>query len=125
MGVAKGSVSTKLGTDILKVLCSKKEVYKRFAAGVGLPNLVEFYCDEQNTPAWPRASSITLKHIYENIYKKASSRSSMEGYARFRSALSAFCRQLTPLSGLQPCDTLDVKELMRTLPARIKMLAGK
>jgi KaiC/GvpD/RAD55 family RecA-like ATPase len=122
IGIAKGSVSPQLGLELLEVLCSKKEGYKRFAEGVGLPLQNEFYEKKQKAPAWPRAE-VTLAYVYENIYKNAFSRSSIQKYAQFRSALSAICRQLTPLSGLKEGDRLDMKNIVRTLRERIQILA--
>ncbi len=138
IGVARGSVSTRLGASLLDALCNKEEEYKRFAEGIGLPNRKEYYDPLQSRPlektgqqkrvipAWHRAKDVTLEDIGK-IYRAANVRSNIENYSQFRSALSAVCKQLTPLAGLGRKAKLGNNEIKRTveqLPDRIWMLGG-
>jgi hypothetical protein len=99
IGVVKGSVSLALGRQIITMLCSQEEDYKRFVHGVGLPVSESFYKQDPKDPtkfyAWPHAMDIFLTNIKE-IYDKAHSRAEIRHYRKFHTALSILARQLAP-----------------------------
>lgn len=110
-----------LGKQILRSLCEKKEGYKRFAEGVGLPPLIEFYKEKQGIPAWPGAHEVTLREV-GLIHAAAASRAHFANYATYRSAISAMCSQLTQPFGLDLKRKDAVKSAVEKLPARIRLL---
>jgi hypothetical protein len=99
IGVVKGSVSLALGRQIIRMLCSQEEDYKRLVHGVGLPVSESFYKQDPKDPtkfyAWPHAMDIFLTDIKE-IYDKAHSRAEIRHYRKFHTALSILARQLAP-----------------------------
>jgi hypothetical protein len=96
IGVVKGSVSLALGQQIIRMLCSQEEDYKRFTHGVGLPVSKSFYKpDKTKFYAWPHAMDVFLKDI-KDIYDDAHSRAEILHYRKFHTALSVLARQLAP-----------------------------
>jgi|GEM_PF-2205138 len=67
VGMLKGSVSSKLGINIIKTLCSKTEDYKRFFLGVGMPTNERFR-NKNSYSAWPN-SDINIKLKKQEIIK--------------------------------------------------------
>jgi KaiC/GvpD/RAD55 family RecA-like ATPase len=76
ISLMKGSVSVNLGYDVLKILCSEEEDYKRFVMGVGLPSNGRFYKGQnlkKNVDskflAWPN-SKLLFDNQNNNLDKK-------------------------------------------------------
>ena len=96
IGVVKGSVSLALGREIIRMLCSQEEDYKRFTHGVGLPVSESFYKrNKAEFYAWSHAVDISLINI-KGIYDDAHSRAEIRDYREFHTALSVIARQLAP-----------------------------
>jgi hypothetical protein len=94
LGVTKGSVSASLGIQIIKILCSEEEEYKRFVRGVGLPVRDKYRGEQSPFVAWPRADKdITLKKILD-WHDDANVRSKIVGYEKVRTALGELGTQL-------------------------------
>jgi hypothetical protein len=92
LGISKGSVSVELGKEIIEMLSSPQEQYKRLLAGVGLPVLKSF--QRKNTYlAWPHADGVWLNEIY-NIHENANTRIRINKYFEVRSKLAVKCGQL-------------------------------
>ena len=93
LGVTKGSLSTALGTDVIKTLCRPTEDYKRFARGVGLPALKTFR-HTKGLPAWPNAiPGNTLRGVLE-IHREAWCRSDIVHYRKVRRTLYTAAQEL-------------------------------
>ena len=94
LGVTKGSVSASLGIQIIKILCSEEEEYKRFVRGVGFPVRDKYYDKGSPFVAWPRAdTNIKLWNIID-MHRKANVRSKIGGYDKVRTALGELATQL-------------------------------
>jgi len=85
LGIARGSVSIGLGIDVLKILCSDTEEYKRFARGVGLPTVERFKKNGDAFPAWPGSQQMLGEVL--GIHDRAWSRSDIANYKLFRRSL--------------------------------------
>jgi KaiC/GvpD/RAD55 family RecA-like ATPase len=128
VGIAKGSVSKGLGRKVLKLLCSQEEQYKRFVMGVGLPTLRSFYKETEGTRApkffaWPRGWEVPVSRI-RDIHAQALSRSFIEDYTKFRSALATVASRLTPMYGLTKPEWKGAWDNVSRLPNQIGMLKG-
>jgi KaiC/GvpD/RAD55 family RecA-like ATPase len=97
VGIVRGSVSTALGKQLVKTVCSDKEEYKRFSAGVGLPTRKSFYFNPDGEPtkyfAWPRSRYVSLRKM-QLIHRNALTRKTIAGYTSFRQNLYILCKQL-------------------------------
>jgi hypothetical protein len=133
VGIAEGSVSVGLGRNVLDLLCSREEEYKRFAQGVGLPTRTEFYLasegSKQTSPdffSWPRGQAVRLRAILD-IHLQALSREFIDHYTKFRSALAIVAFQLTPMSGTHANRDLRIQAIesnVRRLPGQVRLLSG-
>lgn len=120
VGIADGSVSQALGMDVLRILCSDREEYKRFVRGVGLPVRRRYLTDPASDfLAWP-GSSLKLKDMLR-IHQCARTRSCIRGYQEFRFALGTLGRQLAFLSG-DPTDV--VRNCLERVPNMIRFLSA-
>jgi KaiC/GvpD/RAD55 family RecA-like ATPase len=90
IGVSRGSVSVGLGMNVLSILCSEREDYKRFARGVGLPTRKVFL--DAGLPAWLN-SPASLDDVLA-IHADAWSRSRIKHYKSMRPALYSACEEL-------------------------------
>jgi len=120
LGVAKGSVSIELGKSIVRILCSMKEEYKRFAQGIGLPTLACFYEPEQDFFAWPQGEHVKVRNLGK-IHGDAWTRGSIEGYGRFRSVLHTVCKQLIR----HEIKTYKINDRKKLIRENISRLAGQ
>jgi KaiC/GvpD/RAD55 family RecA-like ATPase len=94
LAILKGSVSETLGDDVIKMLSDRKEDFKRFVQGIGLPTDNSVFTEQTAFMAWPGSMDhMRLSNIY-NIHKKALRRSELDGYLNLRLALSALFREL-------------------------------
>ncbi len=93
VGVSRGSVSNELGKQLIQMLCSEREQYKRFAAGVGLPILQSFANEEKKYFAWPQGEHVKVAQLYR-IHGDANTRCEIPDYNNFRSILATICQQL-------------------------------
>lgn len=119
IGVSRGSVSVGLGMNVLSILCSEREDYKRYARGVGLPTRKMFL--DAGLPAWLN-SPASLDDVLA-IHADAWSRSRIKHYKSMRPALYSACEELAWYS--QAVDTGEVQngELMtRALEKLAKQL---
>jgi hypothetical protein len=123
MGIVRGSVSVELGANIIQMLCSKEEEYKRFARGVGLPVRKSFYEKRLNFYPWRRGLDVRVPEILR-IHRGAHSRSDIPHYERIRSQLYTVAWQLTPLSG--PLEDIHGKasEIIERIFPQVEMLRG-
>ncbi|MCX5675251.1 MAG: hypothetical protein NTX87_09600 [Planctomycetota bacterium] len=129
VGIARGSVSIGLGREVLDTLCSPAEEYKRFARGVGLPTLKEFYPKGKGDPdaprffAWPRGEHVGVERLLE-IHFHALSREFIPEYRNFRSALATVALQLTPMTGSRRDDKKEdwEKEWMPSIQQNVSRL---
>jgi hypothetical protein len=93
LGLVRGSVSTHLGVNVIKMLCNRKEDFKRYVRGVGLPASSKIF-ESEDFSAWPSCSKMmTLKTIME-IHKNAHERSKIPKYLAFRTMLATLGEQL-------------------------------
>jgi hypothetical protein len=96
LGVVKGSVSVKLGLNIIKILTNENEDNRRFVRGVGLPvfGSVSDVGPEGSQPrmAWYRGR-VPLSDLL-TIHKGARSRSHFSDYQRIRETLAAVGEQI-------------------------------
>lgn len=126
LGIHQGSVSIGLGREVLKILCSRSEQYKRFALGVGLPTLEEFYKPRSGEDpgffAWPGGLNVKVKQVRE-IHRNALSRSIIKDYQKIRAALATLAFQLTPFSGCKHDDE-GIRETVERLGAQVSILAA-
>ena len=99
IGVSRGSVSVGLGMNVLSILCSEREDYKRFARGVGLPTRKVFL--NAGFPAWLNSPD-SLDDVVA-IHADAWSRSHVKHYKSLRPALYSACEELAWYS--QAADT--------------------
>lgn len=124
LGIVRGSVSTSLGKTVIEKLCNKSEEYKRFARGIGIPTLNEFYSAKKNKKdyfAWPGASQeMTLNHVI-NIHRKAICRSYIPGYSKFRSVLYTIFMQILKIDPNDAKIKEKVGIIVNRLPYQIKM----
>ena len=92
-GVINGSVSLKLGEQLISIICEVSEEYKRFAKGIGLPTRRRFL-EKEKLSAWP---GISHEHCALNqilaIHKNALSRSAIPYYRSFRYILINLFKQ--------------------------------
>jgi len=131
VGIARGSVSIGLGQEVLDTLCSPAEEYKRFARGVGLPTLKQFYSKGGSDPdaprffAWPRGEHVDVERLLE-IHFHALSREFIPEYRNFRAALATVALQLTPMTGWRrdkPEDWMpSIQQNVSRLPGLIQAL---
>lgn len=129
VGIARGSVSIGLGREVLNTLCSPAEEYKRFARGVGLPTLKQFYPKGKGDPdaprffAWPRGEHVGVERLLE-IHFHALSREFIPEYRNFRSALATVALQLTPMTGSRRDDKKEdwEKEWMPSIQQNVSRL---
>jgi hypothetical protein len=126
VGIHKGSVSIGLGREVLNILCNRSEQYKRFAMGVGLPTLKDFYGRSRKTGpdffAWPGGNRVKATEM-RDIHAGALSRSLIEGYQTFRAALATVAFQLTPFSGYDKSDLEDhIRRTVGRLGAQAALL---
>jgi KaiC/GvpD/RAD55 family RecA-like ATPase len=114
LGVVKGSVSVKLGLNIIEILTNKNEDNRRFIRGVGLP-VFGSVADvgpkgSQPSMAWYRGR-VPLSDVLK-IHKEARSRSHFSDYQDIRETLAAIGEQIAfPVTG----DAESVSELLRRL----------
>jgi hypothetical protein len=92
LGILKGSVSVELGQEIIKILSTPEEQYKRLLRGVGLPLLEEFRKKDVYL-AWRYSDNVWLNTIY-GIHEHARSRFMIPNYPEMRTKLATKCRQL-------------------------------
>jgi hypothetical protein len=110
-------------------MCSREEQYKRFVMGVGLPTLRDLYSQAARSKpdpefyAWPRGWEVPVGRIHD-IHVRAFSRSFIEDYTKFRSALATVASQLAPMPGLAKPKRGDAWDNVLRLPAQIKVLKG-
>jgi hypothetical protein len=121
LGVAAGSVSMKLGINVLKILCSDSEEYKRFVRGVGLPVRKKY--DHSTFLGWPRAEPGTLLSTVLEIHKAALSRSAIGGYQRSRAALGTLGLQLAYLEAKEA--DIFVGSCLDRLGEMVRFLSGE
>lgn len=131
LGVAKGSVSVELGKRVINILTSKKEQYKRFALGVGLPTLNCFYNTKEelsgeelnpNFFAWPSSpEDVTFKTI-SDIHDNAHSRRLLPGYKEFKTMLYTIGKQLIAEDQCKQDEQVDVKDLVKRIHAQYMLL---
>jgi hypothetical protein len=109
MGIVDGSVSVKLGRDVLERLCGEEEEHKRFVRGVGLPVREKYVCAD--FLAWP-LSKLRVGRIME-IHKQALARSSIPLYRHIRAVLGIMGRQIAF------AQERDIKEVVDDCMSRI------
>jgi KaiC/GvpD/RAD55 family RecA-like ATPase len=92
-GVINGSVSLKLGEQLISIICEASEEYKRFVKGIGLPTRRRFL-EKEKLSAWPGISHehCSLNQIL-SIHKNALSRSAIPCYRSFRYILISLFKQ--------------------------------
>jgi hypothetical protein len=110
IGVVNGSVSLSLGQALVETLCRKKEAYKRFVRGVGLPTEKEFYSDKFF--AWP-GSGVSLSTLGK-ILEGAGSRAKINGYQDIKTVLYWAWRDLWT--------GVPARKILDGLEARVKAL---
>jgi KaiC/GvpD/RAD55 family RecA-like ATPase len=94
LAILKGSVSETLGDAVIKMLCDRKEDFKRYLQGIGLPTENSVFTDKTSFMAWPGSMEhVKLSDIFR-IHKDALRRSELDGYLNLRLALSALFREL-------------------------------
>jgi KaiC/GvpD/RAD55 family RecA-like ATPase len=123
LGVAKGSVSLELGKRVIQILTSKKEQYKRFSMGVGLPTLKEFYYPDLNDNdffAWQHSTNVRLKKLID-IHSNAHSRADIPGYKEFRTMLYTIGKQLIKSDG-GIIEEGDLKIIVSRIQAQYELL---
>lgn len=95
IGVSRGSVSNELGKQLVHMLCSEREQYKRFALGVGLPTLQSFRKPDNNYFAWLYGENVPVKLLYDiHSHDQTNTRREIPDYNNFRSTLTTICQQL-------------------------------
>jgi KaiC/GvpD/RAD55 family RecA-like ATPase len=96
LGVVKGSVSVRLGLNIIKILANENEDSRRFIRGVGLPVLGKrpdgTPVDMKSRMAWYRGK-VPLSAVLK-IHKDARSRSRFSDYQGCRETLAAVGEQI-------------------------------
>jgi KaiC/GvpD/RAD55 family RecA-like ATPase len=98
LGIGKGSVSVKLGYDVIKILCGETEEFKRFVRGVGLPVTERFNAKDQSGKEFYLGpySTEPLHEIIE-LHKKAYVRSRIKDYEKYRAFLTTIGQQLSQM----------------------------
>lgn len=131
--VLPGSVSEALGEQVLSILTSPEEDYRRFAMGVGLPARSRHGDSpgdgsnwrSRGFRAWSGANeSVTLDRLYE-IHQSAHRRSVISNYPVISRVLSTFAMRLAGdwESGAQM--TLEaIRDHLRRLPKLVEALGG-
>jgi len=127
IGVAEGSVSVNLGLEVLEILTTEKEEYKRFVRGVGLPTRRKFYKktgDGKNPDLliWPHGINAYLHDAYE-IHHQAFSRRYIKDYNKFRQVLTAICRGLAETPRQYTPE--EISTLVKRIPGQIRLLTEK
>jgi len=115
LGVVKGSVSLPLGLQLIRILCSESEEYKRFADGVGLPTRRKFR--GKGFLAWPGGKHCRLEQLLD-IHANALSRSHIPGYRDFRYVLITLFKQLVGYQAAQR----DPRSIFESLADQVKMM---
>jgi KaiC/GvpD/RAD55 family RecA-like ATPase len=111
LGVVKGSVSVKLGLNIIKILANENEDSRRFIRGVGLPVLGKRSdgtpVDMKSRMAWYRGQ-VPLSAVLK-IHKNARSRSRFSDYQGCRETLAALGEQI---AFTVDCDRESIEALL-------------
>jgi hypothetical protein len=115
-----------LGKQVIEILTSKKEQYKRFALGVGLPTFQSFYesenaNDTEDFYAWPRGNHVRLEIVHK-IHKNAHSRIRIPGYKEFRAMLYTIGNQLINRDEDKSRDRISEKEVIYRIQAQYDLL---
>jgi hypothetical protein len=118
LGLVQGSVSVKLGENIIKMLVGWDEDGRRFTEGVGLP--VREYSkngwSDTARKAWKRGE-VGLRDLI-GIHSNAKKRSQISDYLRIRDTLAAICEQVI-------FSTDDDPESIRELVIRLRNIVAQ
>lgn len=129
LGVAKGSVSLQLGKRVLHILTSKKEQYKRFSMGVGLPTLQEFYGQPEHPLgkkdffAWQNANHVDLEKLMA-IHSKGRCRAQIPRYKEFRALLYTIGNELINKNG-DKMNNSDLNKIVSRIQVQYNLLVQK